>query len=208
MSDGERMEAGAVLVVGLGNPGEKYRFNRHNVGFLFLDHLASELFPGGWNGRSKFGGELMDTRFAGRRLYLFKPLSFMNLSGGPTSRVAGFFNVPPGRVVVCYDEASLAFGSLRIRARGSAGGQNGMKDILKALGTQGVPRMRFGVGGRRGRRDLADFVLSDFSKSEQRELPGFFSHCTSALDAMLREGPTQASSKYNLTVKLEEEVAS
>lgn len=197
------MEAGAALVVGLGNPGESYRFNRHNVGFLFLDHVAARLAPGGWSGREKFGGELMDVRLVGRRVYLFKPQSFMNLSGGPTARAAGFFKVPPDQVTVCYDDVALPFGSLRIRSSGSAGGQKGMKDILASLGRDDVPRLRFGIDGRRGRRDLADFVLSDFGVEERKQLPDLFDHALAGLEVLLREGAEKAGSRYNRTVKQE-----
>lgn len=193
-----------MLVVGLGNPGEGYQWNRHNVGFLLLDHLARSLQPTGWTGRSKFGGELMDVRLAGRRMHLFKPLSYMNLSGGPVSRAAGFFKIPSSRVVVAYDDVALGFGSLRIRAKGSAGGQKGMKDIIKALGTDQVARLRLGIDGRRGRQDLADYVLSDFSAREREALPELFDHAKGALEEMLTKGVDRAGNRYNRTVKQEE----
>lgn len=198
------MEAGSVLVVGLGNPGEGYHWNRHNVGFLFLDHLARSLQPAGWTGRSKFGGELMDVRLAGRRMHLFKPLSYMNLSGGPVSRAAGFFKIPPQRIVVAYDDVALAFGSLRVRGKGSAGGQKGMKDIIKALGTDEIPRLRLGIDGRRGRQDLADFVLSDFSSGERGSLDELLTHAQRALEELLTRGVDRAGSRFNRTVKQEE----
>lgn len=191
-----------MLVVGLGNPGDGYRWNRHNIGFLFLDHLAGASGPG-WVGRRKFGGELMDIRLAGRRVYLFKPLSYMNLSGGPTSRAAGFFKIPASRLLVCYDDVALSFGSLRLRGKGSAGGQKGMKDILAAFGRTDIPRFRFGIDGRRGRKDLSDYVLSDFGREEREELPELFEHGRKALEAVLRTGIEKAGSRYNRTVKQE-----
>ncbi len=197
------MDAAPALVVGLGNPGEEYRRNRHNVGFLFLDHVAQKLHASGWNGRKKFGGELMQVRLAGRRVHLFKPMSYMNLSGGPTSRAAGFYQIPPSSVTVCYDDVSLEFGSLRVRAKGSAGGQKGLKDIVKALGTDQVPRLRFGIEGRRGRRDLADFVLSDFSSAEFRSLPEVFDQAYLALETVLSGDVEKAASRYNRTMKRE-----
>lgn len=201
------MEDGPVVVVGLGNPGDKYRFNRHNVGFLFLEHLAASVDPRGWNGRAKFGGELMDIRLANRRVYLFKPLSFMNRSGGPTARLAEFFHIPPQRVVVCFDDVNLLFGSLRIRGKGSAGGQNGMKDILRCLGTQEVPRLRFGVGVPRPVGDLAGFVLGDFRRADRDELPQHFDHGRAALELLLVDGAEKAASRYNRTVKADADPA-
>jgi PTH1 family peptidyl-tRNA hydrolase len=200
---GKPLEDGPVLVVGLGNPGEGYRWNRHNVGFLFLDYLAQATTPGGWNGRNKFGGELMDVRLTGRRIYLFKPLSYMNLSGGPTSRAAGFFKIPASRLLVCYDDVALAFGSLRLREKGSAGGQKGMKDILSAFGCNDIARFRFGIDGLRGRKDLSDFVLSNFGREEQEQLPDLFEHGLKALRSVLKIGVEKASSRYNRTVKQE-----
>lgn len=191
-------------MVGLGNPGAGYQWNRHNVGFLFLDHLARIAQPTGWNGRKKFNGELMETRLAGRRVYLFKPLSFMNLSGGPALRAAGFYKIPPRRVAVCYDDVALPFGSLRVRAKGSAGGQNGMKDIIKAFGTDAVSRLRFGIDGARGRRSLADYVLSDFTADEKRRLDEVFDHSRGALECLLRDGAEKAASRFNRTEKPEE----
>jgi PTH1 family peptidyl-tRNA hydrolase len=128
----------------------------------------------------------------------------MNLSGGPVSRAAGFFKIPAQRVVVAYDDVALSFGSLRIRAKGSAGGQKGMKDIIKALGTDQVPRLRMGIDGRRGRRDLADFVLSDFSAGERKQLPELFDHAQGALEEILSRGVDRAGSRFNRTVKQEE----
>lgn len=197
------LEAGPVLVVGLGNPGDKYRWNRHNVGFLFLDHLAASLGPGGWAGREKFGGELMDVRLAGRRAYLFKPLSYMNLSGSPTARVAGFFQVPPEAVFVCFDDVALPFGSLRLRASGSAGGQKGMLDVIRALGTDAIPRLRYGIGAAHPVKDLAGFVLDDFSKVERGELPALFERGAKALETALAMGIEAAASRFNLTAKRE-----
>ncbi len=188
-------------MVGLGNPGEKYRWNRHNVGFLFLDHLAGRLAPGGWKGRSKFGGEVVDGRLAARRVYLFKPLSFMNLSGGPVARAAGFFSIPAERILVCVDDVALRFGSFRVRSAGSAGGQKGLVDVIRSLGTEAVPRFRFGVGMGDRPQNLAGYVLGDFGKAEREALPGLFDHAAAALETFLVAGPDAAASKFNITVR-------
>lgn len=195
------MATDSFLVVGLGNPGPEYEKNRHNVGFLFLDYCARRLSPAGWQGRNKFAGELMDVRFQGARHHLFKPLSYMNLSGGPTSRASSFFKIPAERVLVCYDDVSLPFGSLRLREKGSAGGQKGLKDILKALGTDQVPRMRFGIGSSHAGKNLSQFVLSDFSRAESQELEEIFELGYDALMALVTEGVTKAGSRYNRTLK-------
>ena len=159
------------IVVGLGNPGEEYRNNRHNAGFLTIDALAESL--GLHIDRMKFHALTAEATIGSTRVLLLKPMTYMNESGLAVSEAASFYKIPADHILVISDDISLAPGKLRLRKKGSAGGQNGLKNIINRLGTEDFPRLKMGVGAKpHPDYNLADWVLSDFSKSEFEELHG------------------------------------
>ena len=143
------------LIVGLGNPGKEYEKTRHNCGFRALDILAQKL--GCKVDKGKFQGLYGQTTYNGTKVFLLKPLTYMNLSGRSVLQLSAYFHVPPQRIIVLFDDISLDPGRLRIRADGSAGGHNGIKSIISELGSQDFPRVKIGVGGKiNPEQDLAD----------------------------------------------------
>ncbi len=155
---------GTRIVAGLGNPGPKYERTRHNAGFRVVDEVARRLGVTHW----KTKDEASQAHVAARAVVLVKPLSFMNESGRPLARIAGWWKVPPADLLVVSDDLDLPFGRLRMRASGSSGGQNGLKSIIEHFG-EAFPRLRVGIG--RGRSDTIDYVLSNFSGAEETLLP-------------------------------------
>lgn len=157
------------IIAGLGNPTREYEKTRHNVGFDTIDVLADKLNTS--VDEKKFKGLYGRGIIAGEKVILLKPQTFMNLSGESVREAADFYKVDPEHIIVIYDDISLDVGQLRIRKKGSAGGHNGIKNIIAHLGTQEFPRIKVGVGDKPPRMDLADYVLSRFSK-EDREKNG------------------------------------
>ncbi|GAA4671295.1 MULTISPECIES: aminoacyl-tRNA hydrolase [Amycolatopsis] len=184
-----------VLLVGLGNPGPRYAGNRHNVGFMVLDELATRV--GGRFKAHKGGAEVVEGRLAGRRVVLAKPRSFMNLSGGPVAGTAKFYKLEPAGVVVVHDELDLPFGSLKLKLGGGDNGHNGLRSITKSLGTKEYYRVRFGIGRPPGRMDPADFVLKDFSTVERKELPFEVDRCADAVEALISKGLVAAQNTFH-----------
>jgi PTH1 family peptidyl-tRNA hydrolase len=190
------------LIVGLGNPGREYRDTRHNVGFLVIDEIARrhqltlamapaqvpETFVA-----KKYGGSGGD---AGPFL-VAKPLTYMNRSGDAVSALARYYDIPTGDVLVVVDEVALPFGKLRARARGSAGGHNGLKSVIERLGTTEFARLRLGVGRGDQRRDLADHVLSTFEPEERSELDPFIARAADAAEMFAVEGIGKVMNVYN-----------
>ena len=184
-----------ALVVGLGNPGPKYEGNRHNVGFLVLDELASRV--GGKFKAHKSGAEIVEGRLAGRRVVLAKPRSFMNLSGGPVVGAARFFKVPEASIIVVHDELDLPYGTVRLKLGGGDNGHNGLRSITKSLGSKEYHRVRFGVDRPPGRMDPADYVLRDFSAVERKELGFELDRTADAVEALLADGLEAAQNKFH-----------
>ncbi|MFG3553266.1 aminoacyl-tRNA hydrolase [Micromonospora sp. NPDC047557] len=187
-------EAGPWLVVGLGNPGREYAGNRHNVGFMVADLLAGRL--GARFGRHKRAvAEVAEGRlgFGGPKLVLVKPLTYMNLSGGPVAALSQFYKVPPARVIAVHDELDIDFGQVRIKFGGGEGGHNGLRSMSKSLGTKDYVRVRFGVGRPPGRQDPADYVLSDFGAAERKELDFLVDRAADVVESVIVKGvePTQ-----------------
>ena len=146
------------LIVGLGNPGKEYERTRHNAGFRALDVLADKLSCK--IDKGKFQGIYGQANYQGKKLFLLKPLTYMNLSGRSVLQLSAYFNIPPQRIIVLFDDISLAPGRLRIRPDGSAGGHNGIKSIIAEVGSQAFPRVKIGVGAKpHPDADLADWVL-------------------------------------------------
>ena len=188
-------EAGPALIVGLGNPGPRYAGNRHNIGFLVADELASRL--GAKFKAHKSGTEVAEGRLSGVRSVLAKPRSLMNLSGGPVAGVSKFFKLAPESLIVVHDELDLPYGTVRLKRGGGENGHNGLRSITKSLGTKDYLRVRFGVGRPPGRMDAADYVLRDFSRAEQRELAYFVDHCADAVEALAAEGLETAQNRFH-----------
>lgn len=156
------------LVVGLGNPGRKYRGTRHNIGFDVLDEVARK--HGGGEPKEKFDALLIEAELRGVRTLLLWPQTFMNLSGTSVGKACDFYKVAPADVLVICDDFNLLLGKLRFRARGSSGGQKGLADIIRRLGTEEVPRLRIGVGPVPDHWDPADFVLGKFARNEGEQI--------------------------------------
>jgi PTH1 family peptidyl-tRNA hydrolase len=184
-----------TLVAGLGNPGPGYAGNRHNVGFMVLDELARR--AGSKFKAHRGRADVVETRFGPERVVLAKPKSFMNESGGPLASLRDFFKVPAERIVVVYDELDLPFATLRLKLGGGDNGHNGLKSITKSLGSREYHRVRFGIGRPPGRQDPADYVLSDFSTVERRELPFLLDRAADAVEALLRDGLAAAQNTYH-----------
>ncbi|OII65199.1 aminoacyl-tRNA hydrolase [Streptomyces sp. CC53] len=188
------------LVAGLGNPGPGYAGNRHNVGFMVVELLAQRM-GGSFKRHGKAQAQVVEGRIgppgpAGRRVVLAKPMSYMNLSGGPVVGLRDFYKVPTGRVVAVHDELDIDFGALRLKLGGGDNGHNGLKSMTKAMGAE-YHRVRFGIGRPPGRMPVADFVLKDFSSAERRELDYFVDRAADAVECLVLEGLERAQSAYN-----------
>jgi len=183
------------LIVGLGNPGEKYRRTRHNAGFMVIDELAERLTPGP---RERLEDAwAVKAEIAGERVVLVKPQSFMNRSGPVVDSALRWFNAEPESLLVVSDDVALPLGSLRIRARGSHGGQNGLRSIIEAIGTEEFARLRFGVGSSEPVIDLAGFVLSDFTDTEVLRVQEMVSRAADAVFTMVESGIESAMNAFN-----------
>ena len=157
------------LVVGLGNPGDKYYNTRHNAGFLAMDYIAQKV--GVRVDRSKFKALVSEVSLNGKRVLLMKPQTFMNLSGEAVREAAAFYKIPMENIIVISDDVNLDVGKMRVRKNGSDGGQKGLRSIITLMGDDGCPRIRIGVGKKpHPDYDLADWVLSEFSKEDQEKI--------------------------------------
>ena len=189
-----------MLLVGLGNPGTQYNRTRHNIGFMFLDSLDQHWQRGGTGGFTNHGrvkGEVAIHQRMSRKIVLLKPMSYMNLSGGPVQTTAHFYKIPVTHLIVVCDDVNLPFGTIRIRNKGGAGGHNGLKSIESSLGTQEYVRMRLGVGGGQPGRDLSGHVLGDFRGEDMDRLEPFLVQARRAVESMLRRGVSIAMSQFN-----------
>lgn len=184
------------LIVGLGNPGREYEKTRHNCGFRALDGLAQQL--GCKVDKLKFQGLYTQTTYGGKKLFLLKPQTYMNLSGRAVLQLSAYFHIPPQRIIVLFDDISLEPGRLRVRAEGSAGGHNGIKSIIQELGSQDFPRVKIGVGAKPNPDfDLADWVLSTFSASEEKALAVSLKNAADAALAVIDHGVPEAANRFN-----------
>jgi PTH1 family peptidyl-tRNA hydrolase len=186
------------LVVGLGNPGKEYARNRHNVGFLVADLLAGRI--GAKFGRHRRAvAEVAEGRlgYGGPKVILAKPLTYMNLSGGPAAALAQFYKVPIGQVVAVHDELDIGYGLVKAKLGGGEGGHNGLRSMSKSLGGKEYARVRFGVGRPPGRQDPADYVLSDFSVAERKELEFLVDRAADVVEAIVTQGVEAAQNAYN-----------
>ena len=186
----------AWLIVGLGNPGKEYERSRHNCGFRALDILAGKL--NAKVDKLKFQGLYTQTTYNGIKLYLLKPQTYMNLSGKSVVQLSAFFKIPPQRIIVLFDDISLAPGRLRVRGEGSAGGHNGIKSIIQELGSQDFPRVKIGVGTKPNPDyDLADWVLGSFSALDEKAMAVSLKNAGQAALAVIDKGVPEAANRFN-----------
>ena len=191
---GKRSES--WLIVGLGNPGKEYERTRHNCGFRAIDILAQKL--GCKIDKCKFQGLYGQVINNNRKIYLLKPQTYMNLSGRSVLQLSAYYNIPPQRIIVIFDDISLPPGRIRIRSDGTAGGHNGIKSIINELGSQDFPRIKIGVGGKpHPEQDLADWVLSSFTSAEEKLLQDAFVNVADAAQRVIDNGVQDAANRYN-----------
>jgi PTH1 family peptidyl-tRNA hydrolase len=183
------------LIVGLGNPGPHYRYNRHNIGFMLADRLAERL--GVKFSRLESKALVTKGEHQGRRIVLAKPQTFMNLSGQAVGALVRFYKVPLSNLLIAYDDVDLPLGTLRLRPGGGSAGQKGMASIIERLGTQEFPRLRLGIGRPPGRMDAADYVLQDFSAGERELLGPVLDRAAEAALVFVVEGLEAAMNRYN-----------
>ena len=185
------------LIVGLGNPGAEYRGNRHNVGQMVLDELAGRL--GGNFKIHKARAQVLEGRLGigGPRVVLAKPLTYMNVSGGPVAGLANFYGIGPDHVVAVHDEIDIPFNTVKLKCGGGEGGHNGLRDISKAIGTKDYLRVRVGVGRPPGRMDTADYVLKDFGTAERKDVPFLLDEAADAVEMLVRDGLTATQQKFH-----------
>jgi len=183
-----------ALIVGLGNPGKEYADTRHNIGFRAVDELARRArLP--WE-KARLKAIQARGTIAGHDVVLAKPQTFMNLSGTSVVQLVKWYKVPLDRLLIVHDDLDLPFGHLRLRAEGSAGGQNGMDSIIEQLRTKTVPRLKIGIG-RPNWGDASGYVLTRFTKDQQAELPFLLGTAADAIELWLAEGIIAAMNKYN-----------
>ena len=191
------------IIAGLGNPTQEYDRTRHNVGFAVIDKLAEHynIDVSDRKHRAYCGKGAIE----GQRVLLLKPQTFMNLSGESLRSALDYYKEEPENLIVIYDDISLAPGQLRIRLKGSAGGHNGIKNIIAHLGTQEFPRIKVGVGEKPPRMDLKDYVLSHFSQREQKLMDEAFEEAAQAAVMMICEGADRAMNHFNMKKKTQED---
>lgn len=187
----------ACLIVGLGNPGQRYEGTRHNAGFMVMRELA-RLLPEGAE-RKRFQSAYIETRRDDRKVVIALPETFMNESGQAVAQLARWYRIPPEQVLVVHDELDLPFGTLRLRTEGSDGGHNGMTSVIQHLGTSAFPRLRVGIGRPR-QGSTVPYVLSRFNADEQRQLPDVIRQAAQAALVWLDDGATSAMNQYNRNV--------
>ena len=190
------------VVVGLGNPGPSYAGHRHNVGYLVLEELASRM-GSGFRAHKTGRADVVEGRLAAPgvpdapRVVLARPRSYMNEVGGPTKSLTTFYKVPAERVVVVHDELDIAFGALRVKRGGGDNGHNGLRSLRSSLGSGEFFRVRVGIGRPPGRKDPADFVLSDYTAAERKELPFQVDRAADAVESLLDHGLERTQQQFN-----------
>ncbi|PAU92999.1 aminoacyl-tRNA hydrolase [Aliifodinibius salipaludis] len=183
------------LIIGLGNPGSKYAGTRHNIGFEFIDKLATSLSARMGPGKGPF--HVGKGNHAGHSIYLIKPTTYMNNSGDAIQQAVSWYKEDVGNCLVCYDDLDLDIGTLRLRPGGSAGGHNGIKDIINKLGTNSFPRLRIGIGNDFPRGQQVQHVLSSFSDDERTTIESTLDNAVDAALCFVREGIDQTMNKFN-----------
>ena len=192
----KRSGGASWLIVFLGNPGKEYENTRHNAGFLASDAMEKRL--GTKINKAKFSSLTALVRVGNEGVLLLKPQTYMNLSGRAVGEAVRFYKIPPERVIVISDETALPLGRVRVRRSGSAGGHNGLKDIIAALGTEDFPRIRLGVGGKPHEDyDMRDWVLSRFAGKDAETIADAAARAAEAALCYIEKGPDEAMNRYN-----------
>ena len=192
--------SGVWLVVGLGNPGREYEQNRHNIGFHVADLLAARLgirFARHRRAVAEVGEGRLGVGVDAPRVVLAKPMTYMNLSGGPVAALRQFYKIAPAQVLALHDELDLPFGQVRAKFGGGEGGHNGLRSMSQSLGTKDYARTRFGTGRPPGRQDPADFVLSDFSSVQRKELDFLIDRAADIAEAIMTNGVEWAQNQFH-----------
>ena len=192
---GNKSSAGDWLIGGLGNPGQKYEHTRHNMGFLTVDLLAEK--QGVKLNKVKFKSAFNIMHFAGCKCLVMKPQTYMNLSGEAVREAVQFYKIPADHVLVIYDDVSLPVGKIRVRPTGSAGGHNGIKNIISHLGTQDFPRIKIGTGAPGEGGDMIDWVIGVPSQAERKVLLESFEKAIQAAECVIEYGCQKAMNDYN-----------
>ena len=184
------------IVVGLGNPGKEYTYNRHNAGFMCMDVICDKYRAR--VDKAKFKALVGECNIAGKHVLLMKPQTFMNHSGEAIREAADFYNVPAENIIVIFDDISIGVGKLRIRRKGSAGGHNGIKSVIEHLSTNEFPRIKLGVGEKPSPEyDLINWVLGNIPESDRKAMSEAYSSAADALEVMLSGEVDRAMNKYN-----------
>lgn len=183
------------VLVGLGNPGSKYKNTRHNAGFIAIDHIISTQYI--TNSRVKFNAKVCETTIGSKRVLLVKPQTYMNLSGDTVAQVANFHKIQMEKFVIISDDISLPVGKMRIRKKGSAGGHNGLKDIILKTGSEQFLRVKIGVGAKPEKWNLSDWVLSEFSPQERPLLDAVVQNTQTAIEMIISNKVDEAMNKFN-----------
>jgi PTH1 family peptidyl-tRNA hydrolase len=191
-------ESDVWLVVGLGNPGPSYAGHRHNVGYLVIDALA-ERMGGKWRSHKSGRADVVEGRFqpGGPKIVLARPRCYMNETGGPVKALASFYKIDPANVIAIHDELDIAFGTLRVKLGGGDNGHNGLRSMRSSLGTGDFYRVRAGIGRPPGRQEVADFVLSNYSTTEKKELPFQVIDAADAVECLVSDGLEKTQQRFN-----------
>jgi PTH1 family peptidyl-tRNA hydrolase len=193
----------SILIVGLGNPGNQYATTRHNAGFMMVEALAAR-WKVNWSEERTWNLSLAKFVIDGKKIFLCRPLTFMNCSGEAVGPLAKFYKIAPERVVASVDDADLNFGTLRMRVGGSSGGHHGLDSLQEHLGTQDFPRQRIGIGRKDGSsRQIAGYVLGQFDSGERQVLPRILGQACDQIECGIREGLEKAMNKFNGAITLQ-----
>lgn len=186
------------LIVGLGNPGSEYEKTRHNIGQMAVDELARTV-GGNFRKHGRARAQVLEGRLGmgGPKVVLAKPLTYMNVSGGPVSALAQFYGIDPDHIIAVHDELDIPFNTIKLKIGGGEGGHNGLRDMTKALGTKEYYRVRAGIGRPPGRMQVSDFVLKPFTSSEVKELPFLVSAAADAVEMLIKQGLLDAQQKFH-----------
>lgn len=186
------------LIVGLGNPGSEYEKTRHNIGQMAVDELARTV-GGNFRKHGRARAQVLEGRLGmgGPKVVLAKPLTYMNVSGGPVSALAQFYGIDPDHIIAVHDELDIPFNTIKLKIGGGEGGHNGLRDMTKALGTKDYYRVRAGIGRPPGRMQVSDFVLKPFSSTESKELPFLISNAAEAVEVLIKQGLLDAQQKFH-----------
>jgi peptidyl-tRNA hydrolase, PTH1 family len=183
------------LIVGLGNPGLKYRKTRHNIGFLVADLMAHKFGVRFKKGRGLF--YIAECQIESHSAIVAKPLTYMNNSGQAVAELVNYYNIDPSRLIVIVDEIELSLGRLRLRAQGTSGGHNGLNSIIQHLSTKTFARLRIGIGTEYAKKDMTKFVLANFTRNEQKELDFILDQAVDATTSFIRDGIDKAMNSFN-----------